>query len=109
MPSDFTPFEAFIADIPYLQISHMQHNEDPNLKEYRYEQRAPDYALRCWHDGRETLQRGALTEKPEWLTNIIDTARVGGYIRQIAEPPPEIILWFCTDANNNLSHFIEMK
>jgi len=87
----------------------MQHNEDPTIKEYRYEQRGLDYALRCWHDGRETLARGVIDEQPQWLTDVIDTARVGGYLRHINEPPPDLIVWFCTDEQNNLSHFLELK
>ena len=87
----------------------MTHNEDPNIKEYRYEQRGHDYAMRCWHDGRETISRGLIIDQPKWLTAVIDTARVGGYLRHITEPPPDLIVWFCTDEHNNLTHFLELK
>jgi hypothetical protein len=46
---------------------------------------------------------------PEWLRAILDTAKVAGAIRTIAMPPPEVILWFCTDDDLNLIEFIEMK
>lgn len=76
--------------------------------EYRYEQRGAEYALRCWHNGTEKSHRGDVANMPEWLKPILATAKVAGAIRPIKEPPPEIILWFRTDADHNLIEFIEM-
>jgi hypothetical protein len=79
-----------------------------DLIEYRYEQRGDTYLLRSWHHGTERTTRGLNKDKPEWLTDIITTAQVGGHIRHITEPPPEIILWFRTDEQHNLDSFIEL-
>ena len=79
-----------------------------NLIEYRYEQRGDTYLLRSWHQGNERTTRGPIETKPEWLTDILSTAQVGGHIRHIAEPPPEVILWFRTDEQHNLDSFIEL-
>jgi hypothetical protein len=81
-------------------------NDD--LYEYRYEQRDSMYTLRCWHNGIERNQRAAVDDTPDWLRAILDTARVAGAIKKIKTPPPEIILWFRTDDNNNLIDFREM-
>ena len=79
-----------------------------DLHEYRYEQRSGEYRLRCWHNGTERTHSGLVDNMPGWLRAILDTARVAGAIKPIKEPPPEIILWFRTDADHNLIEFIEM-
>ena len=81
---------------------------NPDLHEYRYEQRGDAYALRCWHNGTERMYRGFTPNMPEWLVSILATAKVAGAIRPIKEPPPEVIVWFRTDENHNLVEFIEM-
>lgn len=82
-------------------------NDD--LYEFRFEQRGDEYTLRRWHNGTERAFRERVYNMPEWLSAILVTAKVAGAIRPIAEPPPEIILWFTTDEHNNLVDFIEMK
>ena len=89
-------------------IHYMVPNDNPELKEYRYEERHDEYALRCWHDGTETFTHGLKETRPSWLVAIVDAGIVGGYSRRAKEPPPDMILWFCTDTNNHLDHFIEM-
>lgn len=84
-----------------------QMNDD--LYEYRFEQRADEYMMRCWHNGTERMYREGVHNMPEWLSAILATAKVAGAIRPIKEPPPEIILWFRTDEHHNLVEFIEMK
>jgi hypothetical protein len=82
-------------------------NDD--LHEYRYEQRGDEYMLRCWRNGAERNERRLTDHMPEWLHNILATARVAGAIRPILTPPPDIILWFRTDDKHNLMEFIELK
>lgn len=82
---------------------------DHDLYEYRYEQRGPEFTLRCWHNGDQFFSRGYDHEMPQWLKSILDTAKVAGAIPKIKEPPPDIILWFRTDKDHNLVEFIEMK
>lgn len=82
--------------------------QDTNLREYRYERRGDNYILQSWHLGKETTMRGHLDQRPEWLTNALSVARVGGHMKQIKEPPPDEILWFHTDADNNITSFVEL-
>ena len=80
-----------------------------DLHEYRYEQRSGTYRLRCWYNGTERTRSGTVSNMPDWLRAILDTAKVANMIRPIKEPPPEVILWFRTDDEHNLVEFIEMK
>ena len=84
------------------------HMTTPNEREYRYEERGGEYALKCWQDGNETSWRGELSQRPEWLERILDTAAVGGHLKRINQPPPDAIVWFTTDADNNLKTFLEL-
>ena len=78
-------------------------------QEYRYEERGDTYTLRCWCDGRETSAAGFKSERPEWLVNIINMAKVGGHMSSIKHPPPDCIVWFQTDPDNKLESFKEMS
>lgn len=83
----------------------MQQTHD---REYRYEERDGTFSLKCWHEGRETLTRGQLGAEPEWLKSILATAVVGGHLKRVYAPPPDAIVWFTTDLNNNLNTFLEL-
>jgi len=48
------------------------------------------------HDNRP------LSERPEWLVNIINIAHIGGHFLEAVDPPPERILWFAVDSDFNL-------
>jgi len=78
------------------------------LYEYRYESSAGEYRLKCWHDGKEHTDKGKVADQPEWLTSIVDVAKVAGHTKSPITPPPETILWFNTDANHTLTNFIEL-
>lgn len=79
----------------------------PDTYERRYEERAHTYTLRSWqHEGKEVNQHGELDQRPEWLTIIIDVARLSGNYHKPPEPPPNAIMWFITDADNRLIEFI---
>jgi hypothetical protein len=84
------------------------HMTTPNEREYRYEERNCEYALKCWHHGVETSWRGELDSKPEWLERILNAAVVGGHLKRIPQPPPDAIVWFTTDLDNNLKSFLEL-
>lgn len=79
-----------------------------NEREYRYEERNGDYLLKCWWNGVETVLRGRIDERPEWVVKIIDMAIVGGYLKRMVSPPPDAIVWFTTDLENNLTTFLEL-
>ena len=78
-------------------------------REYRYEERGGTFSLKCWHDGNETITRGHIGAEPEWFKPILDTAVVGGHLKRIYAPPPDAIVWFTTDLDNNLNTFLELK
>jgi hypothetical protein len=80
----------------------------PNEREYRYEERCGDYTLKRWQDGEETTWRGEVSQRPEWLERILNTATVGGHLKRVNQPPPDAIVWFTTDADNNLKSFLEL-
>jgi hypothetical protein len=84
------------------------HMTTPNEREYRYEERYDEYMLKCWHDGVETSLRGYLDSRPEWLERIVNTAAVGGHLKRVPHPPPDSIVWFTTDLENNLLTFLEL-
>lgn len=84
------------------------HMQQPNEREYRYEERYDEYMLKCWHDGVETAWRGGMDTRPKWLESIVATATVGGHLKRVPQPPPDAILWFTTDLDNNLLTFLEL-
>jgi hypothetical protein len=83
-----------------------QMNDD--IYEFRYEAHGGEYKLKCWHDGKEDTMHGAVDTQPEWLTGIVDVAKVAGHLKTPISPPPEVILWFHTDKNRTLINFIEL-
>jgi hypothetical protein len=83
--------------------------QQTNEREYRYEERNGKYALKCWHHGNEVSWRGELDSRPDWLERILVTATVGGHLKRIFHPPPDAIVWFTTDLDNNLLTFLELK
>jgi hypothetical protein len=76
--------------------------------EHRYEERDGDYHLKSWHDHGANEVHGPVAHRPDWLTNIIDMAKIGGHCHEIRQPPPDLIVWFGTDDKNQLVKFIEM-
>jgi hypothetical protein len=87
-----------------VQITMQQTND----REYRYEERHGHYLLKCWHNGVETSWRGEVSERPEWLERILAAATVGGHLKRVTQPPPNAIVWFTTDLDNNLLTFLEL-
>jgi hypothetical protein len=77
-------------------------------REYRYEERLIAFTLKCWHNGTETSLRGDIGTRPPWLARIIDVAIIGGHLKRIQHPPPDAIVWFTTDLDNNLKSFLEL-
>lgn len=79
-----------------------------DIYEFRYEAHGGEYKLKCWHDGREDTLHGEIANQPDWLTGIVDVAKVAGHLKTPISPPPETILWFHTDKNRTLIKFIEL-
>ena len=79
-----------------------------DIYESRYEAHGGAYKLKCWHDGREDTLHGEIANQPDWLTGIVDVAKVAGHLKTPISPPPETILWFHTDKNRTPIKFIEL-
>jgi len=45
---------------------------------------------------------GELGDQPAWLQLILDVAKAGGHFRPLDNGPPDVILWFRVDKDNNL-------
>lgn len=84
------------------------YNKQDDMYECRYEERGYEYTLKRWRDGHEEASRGLVTDLPEWLEKIRDVATVGGHLKRVMVPPPDNIVWFTTDDDNNLINFMEL-
>lgn len=84
-----------------------QKTHPDDLPEHRYEESVGEYKLRTWNNGRETTEAGLLHMRPEWLTTIINVARIGDHAKLVNEPPPEIIVWFRTNQDGTLHSFVD--
>ena len=82
---------------------------DTNRYEYRYEERNGLYITRAWRNGREVSERKEIHTRPEWLTEIINLAVVGGHAKKVPNPPPELIVWFRVNENRELIEFIDFN
>ena len=79
--------------------------------EMRYTEGGGLFSIQRWH-----RERGAepprmampVRMRPDWLTVIIDTARIGKRLRIVGTPLPEFICWFTSDKDYNLITFLEM-
>ena len=103
-------YDLALIDFRFADEYRIRHNRQHMFDEYeyRYEERNGEYLLREWHDGNEKSSRGPIDQRPDWLVAIVDVARVGSHIKVIPQPPPECICWFATDADHNLTQFIEL-
>jgi hypothetical protein len=77
---------------------------------YRYEERDAHYTLRGWApSGRAGKQpynlKGRITERPEWLTNIVNAGLLAGAMGKPEYPPPGSILWFHATPDNEFLRF----
>lgn len=48
---------------------------------------------------------GELGTQPAWLQLILDVAKAGGHFRLLDNGPPDVVLWFKIDKDNNLLEF----
>lgn len=84
-------------------------NFENGIHEHRYEERGAEYNLKTWRDHECNTTGGYIDQRPKWLTNVIDMAKIGGHVHHIKQPPPDLIVWFKTNDAGNLINFIEMK
>ena len=78
--------------------------------EFRYEQTGDSYRLQGFFGPPDNSRsaHGLLATRPEWLIKIIDVAVVAGAIRTVDNPPPDVILWFRTDKQFNLTEYVNV-
>ena len=92
-----------------VQVFYMDVEE--SYYKHRYEERGDKFSLRSWADpDRETTIEGDHTGpdfRPQWLTDIINVAIIGGHYKCAPQGPHHAIVWFRTDASRTLIDFID--
>lgn len=97
-------------------LRQMQHDflkEQPMTKdgyEFRYEQTGDTYRLQGFFNPPDVHRsaHGTLATRPEWLVKIVDVAVVANTVNRATVSPPDLILWFSTDKQFNLTEYINV-
>lgn len=78
--------------------------------EFRYEQTGDRYRLQGFFNPPDVHRsaHGNLATRPEWLVKIVDVAVVANTVNRATAPPPDLILWFSTDKQFNLTEYIDV-
>lgn len=109
-PVDQHVFADYIRQVTNKLM--IEKGDMPNKDEYefRYEQTGDTYRLQGFFGSPEVNRtaHGTLATRPPWLVKIIDVAVVAGVVRTVANPPPDLILWFCTDKEFNLTEYVDV-
>lgn len=58
--------------------------------------------MTVYNNGNNTQSQGWIGGQPAWLRLILDVAKVGGHLQPLRDGPPDVILWFKIDSDNNL-------
>lgn len=72
------------------------------MTEHRYEERGHNFTLESFGPAGKVTLKGPIKDRPEWLTNIVSLAKVGGYLEEVFIKPPDRILWFETSDDGEL-------
>ena len=71
--------------------------------EIRYQEAGHEWLMQTYDlHGHSTKRQGEQGEQPAWLQLILDVAKVGGHLKPMRDGPPDHILWFTIDSDNNL-------
>jgi len=70
--------------------------------EIRYQEDGKLWNTLTYTDGATLRREGWLGTQPKWLQLILDVAKVGGHYRKLGSGPPDVVLWFTIDSDNNL-------
>lgn len=97
------------SDAQRLLENKLGYNNQNDMYECRYEERDNQFILKRWRYGHEDAVRGMLYALPDWLEKIRAVAIVGGHLKAVKVPPPDNIVWFTTDDDNNLINFMELQ
>lgn len=108
-PVDQHIFIDYIRQITNKQQEDTGMHKDDGY-EFRYEQTDDTYRLQGFFGAPDVNRtaHGALDTRPPWLVKIIDVAVVAGAVRVVENPPPDMILWFRTDKDFNLTEYIDV-
>lgn len=55
------------------------------------------------------VRSGPIEDRPPWLTDIINVAKLSGNFMRPMHPPPDAIVWFETDEMYTLMRFQEFQ
>jgi hypothetical protein len=70
--------------------------------ECRYQEYTGDWQMTMYNNGDNTQSQGWMGGQPAWLQLILDVAKIGGHLTPLRDGPPDVILWFTIDSDNNL-------
>ena len=73
--------------------------------EVRYQEDDYHWRTTTHVKGLVMFKHGELGDQPAWLQLILDVAKAGGHLRPLDNGPPDVILWFTLDKDNNLLEF----
>ena len=106
---DNSRFADYIRQVMNKKMEEQGMHKDDGY-EFRYEQTDGTYRLQGFFGAPDVNRtaHGALATRPPWLVKIIDVAVVAGAIRVVENPPPDMILWFRTDKDFNLTEYIDV-
>jgi len=72
-------------------------------REIRYQEDGDMWsAITYTTDNSNSRNEGRLGDQPAWLRLILDVAKVGGHLTRMRDGPPDRLLWFTIDSDNNL-------
>ena len=72
-------------------------------REIRYQETGNRWQMAIYsYDNSNSRNEGRLGDQPAWLRLILDVAKVGGHLTRMRDGPPDRLLWFTIDSNNNL-------
>lgn len=73
-----------------------------NELEVRYQEHGSMWSTITYTTDGNSRNDGHLGYQPAWLQLILDVAKVGGHLPPLRDGPPDRLLWFTMDSDNNL-------
>jgi hypothetical protein len=74
----------------------------------RYVEIGEHYACTEFDSGSSYAALKPIASMPEWLQLIVLAAKMGGHVIVPVTRPPDLIIWFSADKDNNLTSFLEL-
>lgn len=70
--------------------------------EVRYQEDGDKWSAITYTARGNSRNDGEMGEQPAWLRLILDVAKMGGHMTRLRDGPPDHLLWFKIDKDNNL-------